>query len=38
MNQLVLNFFIVEGYREAAINFSKATGIKCITINKISEP
>ncbi|KAM3147530.1 hypothetical protein pb186bvf_000337 [Paramecium bursaria] len=28
MNQLVLNFFIVEGYREAAINFSKATGIK----------
>ena len=27
MKQLVLNFFIVEGYRDAAIEFSKESGI-----------
>ncbi|CAD8057409.1 unnamed protein product [Paramecium sonneborni] len=28
MNELVLNFFIVEGYRDAAIEFSKEAGIQ----------
>lgn len=27
MNQIVLNFFIIEGYRDAAIEFSKEAGI-----------
>ncbi|CAD8060240.1 unnamed protein product [Paramecium sonneborni] len=31
INQLVLNFFIVEGYRDAAIEFSKEAGIQFST-------
>lgn len=33
LNKLVMNFFIVEGYKEAAINFMKETGTEGILIS-----
>lgn len=32
MNELVLNFFIVEGYKDAALEFSKEAEVECIYI------
>jgi hypothetical protein len=32
MNEIIMNFLIIEGYREPAIAFSEESGIECILI------
>lgn len=37
MDDIIMNFLLIEGYKEPALNFSKESGITCILFNLVNQ-